>query len=332
MDVVRAWYQSRVGLGVRSGRSDVATAAVAAMLGLSALGSSPARASTMPEIGPGGSVLSGTTLSLKEGDGRPELLDKITLYGDVPVAAPGQPVMVNVSRNGKPKSLLPVPVDPASGRYRMHLKLRTEGDYVVQASYGADRTNPISFSADPPQVLEPGPQTLLFNRLLKQRRYYMGQAAVTDEPGENTSLGISALRKQADMTRNSEYAPSLFSYLLNGKGGFEPVHDEEGRYVEVDISRQVMALIEDGVVKDIFGVSSGAGGTPRGEFEFYDKVPGYNAKGMYYSVFYDGNYATHGYSSVPDYPASHGCVRNPIPYSRYIYDWIALGDKMYIYD
>ena len=30
---------------------------------------------------------------------------------------------------------------------------------------------------------------------------------------------------------------------------------------------------------------------------------------MYYSAFYDGDYATHGYSSVPTYPASHGCVR-----------------------
>ena len=52
---------------------------------------------------------------------------------------------------------------------------------------------------------------------------------------------------------------------------------------------------------------------------------------MYYSVYYDGNYATHGYSSVPTYPASHGCIRNPIPYAVYIYNWIELGDTMYVY-
>jgi lipoprotein-anchoring transpeptidase ErfK/SrfK len=52
---------------------------------------------------------------------------------------------------------------------------------------------------------------------------------------------------------------------------------------------------------------------------------------MYYSVYYDGNYATHGYSSVPTYPASHGCTRNPIPYAVYIYNWIDLGDTMYVY-
>ena len=38
--------------------------------------------------------------------------------------------------------------------------------------------------------------------------------------------------------------------------------------------------------------------------------------------------ATH---SVPPYPASHGCIRNPIPDSVFIYNWIDLGDKMYVY-
>jgi hypothetical protein len=120
--------------------------------------------------------------------------------------------------------------------------------------------------------------------------------------------------------------------LLRGKARFEPQHDEPGRHVEVDVSRQVMALVEDGKATDVFHVSTGAGGTPRGEWEFYLKHPGYNAKGMYYSIFYDGNYATHGYSSVPYYPASHGCTRNPEMYSVFIYDWISLGDTMYVYD
>ena len=38
--------------------------------------------------------------------------------------------------------------------------------------------------------------------------------------------------------------------------------------------------------------------------------------------------ATH---SVPTYPASHGCIRNPIPDSVFIYNWIDFGDKMYVY-
>ena len=53
---------------------------------------------------------------------------------------------------------------------------------------------------------------------------------------------------------------------------------------------------------------------------------------MYYSVYYSGNYATHGYDTVPTYPASHGSVRNPEVYSVYIYDWISLGDPIYVYE
>ena len=43
---------------------------------------------------------------------------------------------------------------------------------------------------------------------------------------------------------------------------------------------------------------------------------------MYYSVYCNRGYAIHGYHSVPPYPASHGCVRNPIPESIFIYNWI----------
>ena len=46
---------------------------------------------------------------------------------------------------------------------------------------------------------------------------------------------------------------------------------------------------------------------------------------MYYSVYWHGGYAIHGYHSVPPYPASHGCVRNPIPESKFIYNWVTSG-------
>jgi lipoprotein-anchoring transpeptidase ErfK/SrfK len=52
---------------------------------------------------------------------------------------------------------------------------------------------------------------------------------------------------------------------------------------------------------------------------------------MYYSVYFHGGYATHGYHSVPTYNASHGCVRNPIPDSKFIYNWIHLGESIWVY-
>jgi lipoprotein-anchoring transpeptidase ErfK/SrfK len=52
---------------------------------------------------------------------------------------------------------------------------------------------------------------------------------------------------------------------------------------------------------------------------------------MYYSNYFIGGYAIHGYESVPDYAASHGCIRIPIPSAISVYRWISLGNPIYVY-
>ena len=47
---------------------------------------------------------------------------------------------------------------------------------------------------------------------------------------------------------------------------------------------------------------------------------------MYYSDFFTGGYAIHGYDPAPDYPASHGCMRVPIVDAISIYDWLQIGN------
>jgi lipoprotein-anchoring transpeptidase ErfK/SrfK len=49
------------------------------------------------------------------------------------------------------------------------------------------------------------------------------------------------------------------------------------------------------------------------------------------SNYFIRGYAIHGFASVPTYAASHGCIRVPIPVARSIYDWISLGDTIYVY-
>lgn len=314
-----------MGPGLRWGRC-----AIGALLGTCAL-ALPAAATAAPPhyLTATDSVFSGPTIGLK-GDARPEILGRVVITGTIPIPGPNQLVTLTIKREGREPFSRQVPADPVSGRYKMRLKLVGCCDYRVQAQHGTDVSDPLAFEVSGPRTLEAGPQALLFNQLLEKAGYHMGD--VTDQVDESTGLGIMALRKTMDLTRTEDYAPSLFTMLLRGRGRFEAVHHEDGRHVEVDISRQVMALVEDGKVTDVFHVSTGAGGTPRGEFSFYSKGPGYNAKGMYYSVYYSGNYATHGYSSVPTYPASHGCVRNSIAYAIYVYNWISLGDTMYVYD
>jgi len=273
-------------------------------------------------------VLSGTTISVKDGGGL-EILDRVAIRGRIPIPGPDQSVTITVRREDRVVLRRRVPTDPVSGRYRMPLKLRGCCDYLVQTVHGSDASVPFGFEVRPPRRLTQGAQTLLFNWLLRENGYHMG--SVTDRVDESTALGILALRKVIGLPWSESYAPELFSELLRGRARFAPQHTDEGRHVEVDLERQVMALVEDGKATDVFHISSGAGGNPTGEFSFYSRGPGYNAKGMYYSVYYDGNYATHGYYSVPTYPASHGCIRNPIPYAVFIYNWISLGDSIYVY-
>ena len=175
-----------------------------------------------------------------------------------------------------------------------------------------------------------GPAVGLFNDLLREQAYYN-----TDKNryGSHTERAVMAFRKVNGMARNFQATPGIFKTLAAGKGGFKIEHPEAGHHAEVDISKQVMALADGGEAKYVFHIATGAAATPsdQGAFTFYRKDPGFNSIGMYYSVYYNRGEATHGYHSVPPYPASHGCIRNPIPDSVFIYNWIDLGDKMYVY-
>ena len=87
-------------------------------------------------------------------------------------------------------------------------------------------------------------------------------------------------------------------------------------------------------------VSTGQQGkrTPSGKFKagykeamhysrLYDNAP------MPWSVQVNGNYFIHGFTSVPDHPASHGCIRMPLdgdnPAKRF-YDWVETGTPIHV--
>ena len=106
-----------------------------------------------------------------------------------------------------------------------------------------------------------------------------------------------------------------------------------GKHVELDWSRQVLVLTRGATPDKIIAASSGKPSTPTvfGKFNFYSKTPGYNIHGMYFSNYFVGGYAVHGYADVPTYAASHGCIRIPISSAISVYNWISLGDTIYVY-
>ena len=121
--------------------------------------------------------------------------------------------------------------------------------------------------------------------------------------------------------------------MLAGKGAFKPRDPGAGRHVEADISRQVLALIEDGEVVATYHTSTGAPATPTviGSFRVYLKTPGINAKGMVHSSYFIRGYAIHGYFDVPAFNASHGCLRVPIANAWRIFTWLRHGDRVIVY-
>lgn len=111
--------------------------------------------------------------------------------------------------------------------------------------------------------------------------------------------------------------------------------------VEVDISRQMLIAYQGETVVLETNVSTGrTGNTPKGEFNVtryknkmhYSSL--YNNAPMPWAVQIQGDIFFHGYSSVPRYPASHGCVRMPLTgqnAARWLYHWISPGTAVKIY-
>jgi lipoprotein-anchoring transpeptidase ErfK/SrfK len=128
-----------------------------------------------------------------------------------------------------------------------------------------------------------------------------------------------------------------------------PIPRETGySHIEVDLQRQVLFVVDQSIgVTLVLPVSSGSeklytfegktsrAVTPRGRFTVYRKVNGWrNAPlGMiYYPNYFDEGWAIHGSASVPNHPASHGCIRIPIATAKELSDITPVGTVVLIYD
>jgi L,D-transpeptidase catalytic domain len=270
------------------------------------------------------------TLDLS-GPKSPGLLDKVTATGTLPGGVPGDQVTVTVQASGRTVDKKQVGVG-GGGSFSFPFVVDSCCAYEVTATSGGQSSQPQRFRVRVPKHLRKGAISHLYNQSLVDEGYYTG-GHVSGKYNHGSQLATLAFRKVNNMARNYQYKPVIFERLLQGKGAFRPRY-HSGHHVEVDISRQVMALVDGDKVVAVFHVSTGKPSTPtvRGTYHFYSKDPGYNSEGMYYSVYFIRGYATHGYNPVPMHEAaSHGCVRNPIPFSTYIYNWIHLGDAIHIY-
>jgi peptidoglycan hydrolase-like protein with peptidoglycan-binding domain len=109
------------------------------------------------------------------------------------------------------------------------------------------------------------------------------------------------------------------------------------RHVEVHKGRQVLLVIgAEGRVQRAIHVSTAAPGhvTPTGHWHVYSKSP-MSWSNLFHvwlpwASYVVGGVAMHSFSSVPGYPASHGCIRVPAPEAVWLYQVTPLGTPVWI--
>jgi hypothetical protein len=177
-----------------------------------------------------------------------------------------------------------------------------------------------------------GQSVRLLQEELSNLHYAVPTSSVFDEA---TGRALVAYRKMTKLNRSASAGPEVFRLLSHGAGGFHVRYPHDGRHVEADLSKQVLAEIEPGGrVRRIYTMSSGKPSTPTvvGRFNVYMKEPGTNSHGMVDSSYFIRGYAIHGYAEVPTYAASHGCLRVPIPDAASIYGWVQGGMPVDVYN
>ena len=266
---------------------------------------------------------------------------EVVVRGVVKPAVRGEVVTLYALRHGKASKQVRRKVR-RGGRYEFRFKVGNAGGVrLVVKHRKSDAQAKFQTRRETIQVVNwqagagsSGVKVLLLQRgLLK-----LGFATpVTGSFDGLTANAVNVFRKTNGMGRDGYAATSVYAKVLRGQGAFKlryPNSGTHGKHVEFDWSRQVLVLADHGKPYRAYHVSSGKPSTPTvfGSFHFYSKTPGTNSHGMVYSSYFIGGYAIHGYASVPNYPASHGCLRVPIPNAVSIYNWIDLGDPIYTYE
>jgi peptidoglycan hydrolase-like protein with peptidoglycan-binding domain len=262
---------------------------------------------------------------------------RLRVVGHMNPAAAGDTVTIDLLYKGKRVKRTHTIVGKR-GNFLAHLRAKRGGNYALQAlhaqgaavSAGKSKHAPFTAIDGSYSVGSSGVEVRLIQRQLARLAYVTPRSGSYDDA---TGRAVLAYRKVNRMSRTTGVSFTILQRLFEYRGSFKLRYPNAGKHVEADLSRQVIVLADHGVPERIYHTSSGKPSTPTvvGSFRFYRKSAGYNAKQMYFSSYFVGGYAIHGYHDVPTYNASHGCLRVPLANAVAIYDWISLGDRIFVY-
>lgn len=165
--------------------------------------------------------------------------------------------------------------------------------------------------------------------------------------GTGTLYAVQGFQKLAGMAPDGRVGPEVQAALASPPFPTPLVPDGEATRVEVDKARQLLFVYLAGELRLITHVSTGSGEeycvdgecgnkaiTPEGAFRFMWRYKGWRESRLgklYNPVYFTGSgVAVHGSTSVPTYPASHGCVRIPMHIAEYFPSLVKSGDAVYV--
>jgi L,D-transpeptidase catalytic domain/Putative peptidoglycan binding domain len=189
---------------------------------------------------------------------------------------------------------------------------------------GPARTSPVPTGSGQAAVLRPGDhgrEISDLQRRLAAAGYWLGSP--DGIYGLLTQQAVLALQKAAGIGLDGLAGPATIAAL---RYGVRPqARSRAGRLIEVDVARQLLLVVRDGAVQQVFNTSTGTdqkyvvdgrrylADTPKGTWRIFRQVDGvdHGPLGDLYrpKYFHTDGIAIHGYASVPARAASHGCVR-----------------------
>jgi hypothetical protein len=265
--------------------------------------------------------------------GRPYVLSgkTVTVAGRVKPYVAGQYIRVRISTPHRKPTVVRTKIGKG-GAFQVRFRTRRPVTYAIYARHDATPEQALFAATGAVGVVSPRQPmaVVLLKQGLRTLGYPAGNGpAVTDKLGR----AVLAFRKTNSLARVQTADRHVYEMVFAGRGAFKLRYPKAGKHVEADISRQVVVLADKGKPVATYPTSSGAPATPTvlGHYHFYMKSPGTNAKGMYMSNYFIRGYAIHGYPEVPTYNASHGCLRIPNADAVSIFNWINVGDDIFVY-
>lgn len=182
-------------------------------------------------------------------------------------------------------------------------------------------------------------------RRLVELGYWVGP--VDGVFGHLMQQGVYAVQKAAGIGPDGVVGPRTRAAL--DRGARPAARSSQGRVVEVNLDRQLLLLVEDGRVRQVVNTSTGTfryyysqgrrllADTPRGRWRVYWTVDAWHdgPLGRLYrpAYFNRQGIAVHGYTSIPPYPASHGCVRVSVAAMDWLWrqGWVPVGARVWVY-